>query len=113
MRPITPSPTGLRRRDKGQLSATPAPKDQLIDAVHADKLEEWMDQSNGKVRADVCHDKLTGARLHRLGAHHPPGGSGGQEGVHGRAAPGVPALGARAGHVVPVRLGRRPRSWPG
>jgi transposase len=45
------------RREQGELSATPAPKDQLIDPF-IDKLEEWVDQSNGKVRADVCHDKL-------------------------------------------------------
>jgi len=47
----------VQRREKGELSATAAPKDQLIDPF-TDKLEEWVDQSNGKVRADVCHDKL-------------------------------------------------------
>ena len=31
--------------------------DRLIDPF-TEKLEEWVDQSNGKVRADVRHDKL-------------------------------------------------------
>ncbi|HEX6597509.1 MAG TPA: IS21 family transposase [Acidimicrobiales bacterium] len=44
-------------RDAGELSARPARRDQLIDPFLA-KLEEWMDQSRGKVRADVAHDKL-------------------------------------------------------
>jgi hypothetical protein len=37
------------RRERGELSATPAPKDQLIDPF-IEKLEEWVSQSNGKVR---------------------------------------------------------------
>jgi transposase len=45
------------RRERGELSATPAPKDQLIDPF-LEKLEEWVTQSNGRVRADVCHEKL-------------------------------------------------------
>jgi transposase len=46
------------RRERGELSSSSAPRDRLIDPF-ADKLEEWVDQSNAKVRADVCHDKLT------------------------------------------------------
>jgi len=34
-----------------------AHRDQLIDP-HLAKLEEWMEQSQGKIRADVAHDKL-------------------------------------------------------
>ena len=48
----------VEARDKGQLSCAPARRDQLVDA-YADKLEEWLEASNGKVRADVVHDKLT------------------------------------------------------
>lgn len=47
----------VEARDKGQLSAAPARRDQLVDA-YADKLEEWLEASRGKVRADVVHDKL-------------------------------------------------------
>ncbi len=47
----------VQRRDRGALSAQSKHQDRLIDAFR-DKVEEWVDQSNGKVRADVCHDKL-------------------------------------------------------
>jgi transposase len=47
----------VARRDAGELTATAEPRDRLI-APYLAKLEEWMDQSSGKVRADVAHDKL-------------------------------------------------------
>jgi hypothetical protein len=47
----------VARRDAGELTATPVRRDQLIDPFLA-KLEEWMEASKGKVRADVAHDKL-------------------------------------------------------
>lgn len=48
----------VARRDAGELSATTVQRSQLIDEF-LPKLEEWMEASDGKVRADVCHDKLT------------------------------------------------------
>ena len=80
---------------------------ELIDAFLA-KLEEWVDRSKGKIRADVAHDKLvamgyTGSeRTTRRAVAR------GQGGLPGRAAAGAPAVGARAGDVVAVRLRRRP-----
>ena len=47
----------VARRDAGELSPAAAPRAQLIDA-YVEKLEEWMEASRGKVRADVAHDKL-------------------------------------------------------
>jgi len=44
-------------RDAGVLSARPAPRVQLIDS-YVDKLEEWVERSKGRIRADVAHDKL-------------------------------------------------------
>jgi transposase len=44
-------------REKGQLASAPARRHQLVDG-YADKLEEWLEASHGKVRADVVHDKL-------------------------------------------------------
>ena len=44
-------------RDAGRLSPSPAPRARLIDA-YLPKLEEWVETSRGKVRADVAHDKL-------------------------------------------------------
>ena len=44
-------------RDAGRLSAKPAARAQLIDEF-LPKVEEWVERSRGKVRADVVHDKL-------------------------------------------------------
>jgi hypothetical protein len=47
----------VARRDAGELDANVAQRPMLIDE-YAEKLEEWMEQSSGKVRADVAHEKL-------------------------------------------------------
>ena len=47
----------VEARDEGRLTAAPARRDRLVDG-YADKLEEWLEASRGKVRADVVHDKL-------------------------------------------------------
>lgn len=47
----------VARRDAGELTATMVRRPQLIDEF-LPKLEEWMEASNGKIRADVAHDKL-------------------------------------------------------
>ena len=44
-------------RDAGRLSERPAARAQLIDEF-LPKVEEWVDKSNGKIRADIAHDKL-------------------------------------------------------
>ena len=44
-------------RDAGRLTLVAAPRPQLIDDF-LPKVEEWMERSNGKIRADVAHDKL-------------------------------------------------------
>jgi hypothetical protein len=46
----------VEARDEGTLGET-ARREQLIDPF-LDKLEEWVEVSHGKVRADVAHDKL-------------------------------------------------------
>ena len=45
------------RRERGELTGRPVPRSQLIDP-YLEKLEEWVEESKGKVRADVAHDKL-------------------------------------------------------
>ena len=47
----------VQRREEGRLSSSPLRRDQMIDD-YLDKLEEWMESSHGKIRADVVHDKL-------------------------------------------------------
>jgi len=44
-------------REAGALSARPAPRVQLIDS-YVDKVEEWVERSKGRIRADVAPDKL-------------------------------------------------------
>ena len=46
-------------RDAGMLSDQAAPRPMLIDEF-LPKVEEWMEHSRGKIRADVAHDKLLG-----------------------------------------------------
>jgi Mu transposase, C-terminal domain len=47
----------VARRDAGELTATTVRRPQLIDEF-LPKVEEWMEASQGKIRADVAHDKL-------------------------------------------------------
>ena len=44
-------------REAGVLSDRPAARPQLIDE-HLAKLEEWIERSRGKLRADKAHEKL-------------------------------------------------------
>ncbi len=44
-------------REAGALSDRPVARPQLIDEFRP-KLEEWIERSAGKLRADVAHDKL-------------------------------------------------------
>lgn len=47
----------VARRASGDLSAEPARRSQIIDD-YLDKIEEWVETSQGKIRADVAHKKL-------------------------------------------------------
>src|SRR6266542_2833266 len=47
----------IRARDAGGLRTTPAQRDQLIDPFR-EKIEEWVDASHRRVRADVAQRKL-------------------------------------------------------
>jgi transposase len=47
----------VEAREAGRLTSSPARRDQIIDD-YLDKLEEWVEASHAKVRADVVHDKL-------------------------------------------------------
>ena len=47
----------VTRRDAGELTATSVRRPQLIDEF-LPKIEEWMEASKGRIRADVAHDKL-------------------------------------------------------
>jgi transposase len=47
----------VSQREAGGLSDRPAARPQLIDAF-LPKVEEWVERSNGRIRADVAHRKL-------------------------------------------------------
>lgn len=47
----------VKAREAGALSDRPVARAQLIDEF-LPKIEEWIDRSKGKLRADVAHDKL-------------------------------------------------------
>ena len=79
----------------------------LIDP-HLAKVEEWVERSNGKIRADVVADKLAAVGFDGFGAHGAPGGGGGEGELSGRAAAGVSAVDPGAGDVGAVGLGTGP-----
>ena len=49
----------VSKRDRGELGelAEPMQRERKLDEF-LPKIEEWIERSNGKIRADVCHDKL-------------------------------------------------------
>jgi len=47
----------VQARDGGELRTTPEQRDQLIDPFRG-KIEEWVDASHGRIRADVAQRKL-------------------------------------------------------
>lgn len=49
----------VAKRDRGELGGLvePVRRERVIDPW-LPKIEEWVDRSHGKIRADVCHDKL-------------------------------------------------------
>ena len=97
----------VRLRERGQAAPDPVRRDQILDPYLA-KLEEWVERSHGRVRADVAHEKLLRPRLRRLRADHAACGGRDQARVRGRPSARLPALDPRARHVVPVRLGQGP-----
>jgi hypothetical protein len=45
-------------RERGELTPGRAERREMLVDPYLDKLEEWVDRSRGKVRADVAHEKL-------------------------------------------------------
>jgi transposase len=74
----------VAERDAGRRPATAAGRARLLDPL-LPKLEEWVDRSRGKIRADVAHRKLVGL------------GFAGSERTTRRAVAGLKAA-WRAGH---------------
>lgn len=97
----------VAKRDAGLLPAPgePVRRERMIDPF-LPKIEEWVERSNGKVRADVVFDKLRVPGLRRVGPHRSPSCRGGEGLASAGNAVGVSALDSQAGDVGPVGLGR-------
>ena len=112
----------IREAGGDPLAKTGRPR--LID-VFMPKIEELVDRSKGKIRADVAHRKTHRDGLPGLGAVDPAGGRGGEGGLARGPAQALPAVDTGAGDVAAVGLGRRAadrgaedaavlrRGWPG
>ena len=80
-------------RERGELTPGRAERRDMLVDPYREKLEEWVDRSRGKVRADVAHEKLiplgyTGSeRTTRRAVAR------GQDGLLGWAPAGAQALG--------------------
>ena len=57
----------VRARDGGQLQTTPVQRNQVIDPFRK-YIEGWVDESHGRVRADVVQDKLEALGLGYAGS---------------------------------------------
>jgi transposase len=57
----------VRARDAGQLQTTPVQRSQVIDPFR-DYIETWVDESHGRVRADVVQTKLEALGLGYAGS---------------------------------------------
>ena len=62
----------VARRDAGLSLDERVRRERLVDPF-LDKIEEWVERSEGRIRADVAHDRLRRARLCGIGAHDAPG----------------------------------------
>ena len=91
-------------RERGELTPGRVERRDMLVDPYREKLEEWVDRSRGKVRADVAHEKLIPLGYTGSERTHPAGCRRGQDGLLGWAPAGAQALGGRAGDVVSVRL---------
>ena len=115
----------VQAREEGRLvPGASALRPGLIDAF-LPKLEELVERSKGRIRADVAHEKI--AAMGYAGSERSTrrAVAAAEEGLALGPAAGVPPVDPRAGHVGAVRLRRRAeghgaggrscsrRGWPG
>ena len=78
-------------RDAGGDPLAKTCRPRLIDAFMP-KVEELVDRSKGKIRADVAHRKLAAMGYRGLERSTSPGGRGGEAGLARRQAQALPAV---------------------
>ncbi len=82
-------------REQGRaVPGGPARRPGVIDEF-LPKLEELVERSKGKIRADKAHGKITAMGYRGVGPHDPAGGRRAQGGLAGGTAPGAPAVDSR------------------
>jgi hypothetical protein len=91
-------------RDEGRPVTGPARRPRIIDPYLA-KIEEWVDRSQGKVRADIVHERLEGVGFGGMSA--PPAARWRRRRRRGAPVIGASAVGRRAGAAAALRLGQR------
>jgi hypothetical protein len=91
-------------RDEARPVTGPARRPRIIDPYLA-KIEEWVDRSQGKVRADIVHERLEGVGFGGMSA--PPAARWRRRRRRGAPVIGASAVGRRAGAAAALRLGQR------
>ena len=96
----------VRARDAGQLQTTLVQRNQVIDPFR-NYIEGWVDDSHGRVRADVVQVKLEALGLGYAGSERTIRRAVAEAKAASSWAPAaVPTVAAGAGFVVPVGLRR-------
>ena len=91
-------------RDAGGLKTTPAQRTQLIDQFR-EKVEEWVDASHGRIRADVAQRKLEAMGYD--GSERTTRRAVAESGLSSWPSTAISALAAGTRTMVPVGLRRR------
>lgn len=94
----------VQKRDAGKPVLERPQRVRAIDGF-LEKVEEWVERSEGKIRADRSHEKLVAMGYHGSERTYPQSRVAREEGVPAGQAAGGAALASRAGLVASVRLG--------
>lgn len=98
----------VQARDAGRAPGAVAERGRVTDAW-LPKIEEWVEKSKGRIRAECCPCQARRDGILGIGALNPPRGLPGQGSLPPREQAGPPSLGHRAGGLAPVRFRRRAR----
>ena len=103
----------VAERDEGRLGGVgPVRRKRIIDPW-LPKIEEWVERSCGKIRADRCHAKLKALGFEGSDRTVRRAVAEAKKSFAGGSAAGVSAVDPRAGDVGAVGTGERARSSPG
>ena len=98
----------VAERDAGDVAAPPRELRPMLIDPFLPKLEEWVENSRGRIRADVAQRSWRRSGSPGPNAPRAARSRRSKRAVPARAHPGASAVGHRAGAVVAVRLRRGP-----